>query len=68
MTSPDPKVVLQAHALRTEATRHAVLHGTRAPRTRPHPNRALWFSLAIAVVILAVVLVVVRVTTTLHPH
>jgi hypothetical protein len=66
MTAPDPKVVLQAHTLRTAATRQALVHGTRAPRTRRTGSRALLVSFAIAVGIAIVIIVITRVAAAVH--
>jgi len=63
---PDPKVVLQAHALRSAATRDAVLHGTNRPRTHRAVLSALWGSVMLAVVIVIVVIVASRIVTVLH--
>jgi hypothetical protein len=60
MTAPDPKVVLQAHTLRTEATRQALLHGSAPARSR-RGSRAMLLGLAIAAVIAVVIVVAGRV-------
>jgi hypothetical protein len=62
----DPKVVLQAHALRTRETRQALIHGSRAPRLGHGNYGALMASLAVAVAIIIVVFVVARVVSVLH--
>jgi hypothetical protein len=65
MTSPDPKVVLQAHALRTAATRQALMHGRTPPRS-VRGNRALWVSFGLAAGIAIVLIVVVRILAAVH--
>jgi hypothetical protein len=66
VTDRDPKVVLQAHALRVEATRHALLHGTGTVRAaRTGGLGALWVSLALGAIILVVIIVTSRVATLL---
>jgi hypothetical protein len=62
----DPKVVLQAHALRTRDTRHALVHGSRAPRLGHGRYGALIASSALAIGIVIIVFVVARVVSALH--
>jgi hypothetical protein len=62
----DPKVVLQAHALRTRETRRALVHGSRPPRLGHGAYGALMASGALAVAIVIVVFVVARVVSVLH--
>lgn len=68
-TPPDPKVVLQAHALRTQATQDALLHGTGRARTPRALLGAVWGSLMLAVVIVVIVVVTSRIVSVLsHTH
>lgn len=62
----DPKVVLQAHALRVAAARAALLHGRRAPRTSHTGLGGLWASLIVGAVTIMVVIVTSRVITLLQ--
>ena len=62
----DPKVVLQAHALRTRDTRHALLHGGRSPRLGHGRYGALVASAFLAAGIVIVVFVVAKVVSALH--
>jgi hypothetical protein len=61
----DPKVVLQAHALRTRRTSAALLHGTARPRRATHLSGAVIGSFALAALIVAVVTVVARIVSVL---
>lgn len=63
---PDPKVVLQAHALRSAATRQALLHGDARPRTHRAMIGALWGTVVLAVVIVILVIVASRIITVVH--
>ena len=59
MTDRDPKIVLQAHSLRVNATCQALLHGTdRVRAARTGGLGGLWVSLALSAVILVVVALV----------
>ena len=62
----DPKVVLQAHALRTRDTRQALVHGGQPPRMVHSSYGALIASTAVAVIIVIAIFVVARITGALH--
>ncbi len=65
----DPKVVLQAHALRTRRTSSALLHGTSRPRRGTHLSSTLIGSFALGATAVAVVTVVARIVSVLtHTH
>ena len=65
----DPKVVLQAHALRTQASQEALLHGTGRLRTTRTLLGPLWGSIMLAVVIVVIVVVTSRIVSVLgHSH
>ena len=65
----DPKVVLQAHALRTRRTSAALLHGTARPRRGNRLTATIIGSAALGVTIVAVVIVVARIVAVLqHVH
>jgi hypothetical protein len=66
MPGPDPKVVLQEHALRVRATRHALVHGSDPPRTSHTGTGGLIVSLATALVAVIAVILVVEVIKALH--
>ncbi|QLY32847.1 hypothetical protein [Nocardia huaxiensis] len=53
MTDPEPRVVIEAHLLRTQATLDALVHGTAPVRTRRAVPRLLMYSLVTALVIAA---------------
>lgn len=68
MTDRNPKIVLQAHALRVDATRQALLHGTgRARAARTGGLSGLWVSFTLGALILIVIIVISRVVTLLAP-
>jgi hypothetical protein len=58
--------VLQAHALRVEATRQVLLRGRQPARTGHTGPGALWASLVLAVVLLGAVILTIRIMTLLH--
>jgi hypothetical protein len=62
----DPKVVLQAHALRAEATRAALLRGAQPARTSRTRLAPLWASAVLAIVLVGGVLLTVRIIGLLH--
>jgi len=64
--APDPKVVLQAHGLRTRDTRQALVHGGQPPRMVHSAYGALIASTVVAVVVVIVIFVVARVAGALH--
>jgi hypothetical protein len=66
MADRDPKVVLQAYALRVDAARRALLHGRQLARTARRGLGSLWASLALGGVIIIVVVVTTRIVTMLH--
>ena len=66
MANPDPKVVLQAHALRVAAARAALLHGDRLARTAHTGLGSLWASLVVGGVTVIVVIVTTRIVTLLQ--
>ncbi len=67
MTSPKPKVVLQAHATRSLTALALLLHGRdRNARDLKKPTNALIASLVIAVVIVVGVAVGGRISHLLH--
>jgi hypothetical protein len=68
VAQPDPKVVLQAHALRARLTRQALMHGNRRPRTRHGGVRTFLVSAGVAVLLLVAVVVVGRVAAAMHGH
>lgn len=61
----DPKVVLQAHALRTRRTASALLHGTSRPRRATHLSATVIGSFVLAATIVGVVTVVARIVSVL---
>jgi hypothetical protein len=65
MPAPDPKILLQAHALRTRLTRQALLYGRGSSRTRHGGVRALLVGVVLAAVILVAILLVVRIKAAL---
>jgi hypothetical protein len=66
VTDRDPKIVLQAHSLRVNATCQALLHGTdRVRAARTGGLGGLWVSLALSAVILVMIIVTSRVMTLL---
>lgn len=65
----DPKIVLQAHALRTQASQEALLHGTGSARTPRALLSGIWGSVMLAVVIVVIVVVTSRIVSVLgHSH
>lgn len=62
----DPKVVLEAHALRSQASAKALLHGSRRPRTQRTVVSTLFGSTMLAAVIVTAVIVTNRIVTALH--
>jgi len=66
VTDRDPKVVLQAHALRVDVARHALLPGSRVARTARTGLGSLWASLALGGVIVIVIIVTTRIVALLH--
>ena len=65
----DPKVVLQAHSLRTQASQEALLHGTGRAGTARTLLGTLWGSVMLAIVIVVVVVVTSRIVSVLgHGH
>lgn len=62
----DPKVVLQAHALRTQASREALLHGEHRMRTRRSVTGALFASAVLTAVVVVVVVVTSRIISVLQ--
>ena len=65
MTAPDPKILLQAHALRTRLTRQSLMYGRGAPRSRHGGVRPLLAGVAAAVLIVLGILLVVRIRAAL---
>ncbi|MFD4433480.1 hypothetical protein [Nocardia sp. NPDC058497] len=51
MTDPEPRVVIEAHLLRSRATLDALVHGTAPVRTRRAVTRLLMYSLVTALII-----------------
>lgn len=65
----DPKVVLQAHALRTRRASAALLHGTSRPRRATQLHTTVIGSFALGATVVAVVTVVARIVSVLqHTH
>jgi hypothetical protein len=62
----EPRVVLQAHQLRTRACTAALLHGTTKARVRRSPVSALLASTVFAAVIVVAIVVTIRITSVLH--
>jgi hypothetical protein len=62
----DPRVVLQAHALRTQACTTALLHGTRRARVTRTVLGPLWGSAVLGALILVIIIVVARIVSVLH--
>jgi ABC-type glycerol-3-phosphate transport system permease component len=62
----DPRVVLQAHALRTRETRRTLVHGSGSARVSHSNYGALLASVTLGVVVIIIVFVVTKVVGALH--
>lgn len=56
MKAQDRRLVVQAHVLRYRLTLAAVVHGKTVPRANTRAIRILWYSVAVAVLLLALVM------------
>lgn len=66
MSRPNPKVVIQAHTLRSTATRTALLHGAERPRSERALVGLLWGSAIIGILVIGIVILATRIADLLH--
>lgn len=65
MSNADPKVIIQAHVLRTAAAREAMLYGTSRPRSPKSITKAVLGSAALGALAIVVAVIALRISDAL---